>query len=185
MHKGYKCLDKQTGRIYISRDVVFDESCFQFATPIIESTPPFTAQGVSYPQFEPSLMNDHMNIYDLSLLLANSPHAATGPIHNTPSSTTCTAAAIPIPRISPLDVPPTPVVQPTPTMVTTPSTAPVTQAINDTCDVPTSPPSPSPLSASPPVAQPSTQVGIVTRAKTGTVCPKHFMDGTIVYNPNW
>lgn len=26
LHKGYKCLDRTTGRIYISRDVIFDES---------------------------------------------------------------------------------------------------------------------------------------------------------------
>ena len=30
MHKGVKCLDVPTGRIYISRDVVFDESIFPF-----------------------------------------------------------------------------------------------------------------------------------------------------------
>ena len=33
MHKGYKCLDRSTGRIYISRDVVFDETVFPYATP--------------------------------------------------------------------------------------------------------------------------------------------------------
>jgi histone deacetylase 1/2 len=32
-HKGYKCLDRATGRIYISRDVVFDESVFPFSIP--------------------------------------------------------------------------------------------------------------------------------------------------------
>ena len=29
-HKGFKCLDVQTGRVYISRDVVFDETVFPF-----------------------------------------------------------------------------------------------------------------------------------------------------------
>jgi histone deacetylase 1/2 len=28
LHKGFKCLDIPTGRIYISRDVTFDENCF-------------------------------------------------------------------------------------------------------------------------------------------------------------
>jgi hypothetical protein len=31
LHKGYKCLDISTGRTYISRDIVFDESVFQFS----------------------------------------------------------------------------------------------------------------------------------------------------------
>ena len=31
-HKGAKCLDISTGRVYISRDVVFDETKFPFAT---------------------------------------------------------------------------------------------------------------------------------------------------------
>jgi hypothetical protein len=29
-HKGFKCLEPSTGRVYISRDVVFDESLFPF-----------------------------------------------------------------------------------------------------------------------------------------------------------
>jgi hypothetical protein len=32
MHKGFKCLDVTTGRIYISHDVIFDESVFPFAS---------------------------------------------------------------------------------------------------------------------------------------------------------
>jgi hypothetical protein len=31
MHKGVKCLDASTGRVYISRDVVFDENLFPFS----------------------------------------------------------------------------------------------------------------------------------------------------------
>lgn len=31
MHKGFKCLDIAAGRVYISRDVVFDEQVFPFA----------------------------------------------------------------------------------------------------------------------------------------------------------
>jgi hypothetical protein len=33
IHKGYKCLDMDTDRVYISRDVVFDENVFPFAKP--------------------------------------------------------------------------------------------------------------------------------------------------------
>ena len=32
LHKGFKCLDISTGRVYISRDVVFDEGVFPFAS---------------------------------------------------------------------------------------------------------------------------------------------------------
>ena len=32
MQKGFKCLDISTGRVYISRDIVFDESVFPFAS---------------------------------------------------------------------------------------------------------------------------------------------------------
>jgi hypothetical protein len=31
LHKSYKCLDIQTGQIYVSRDVIFDEDVFPFA----------------------------------------------------------------------------------------------------------------------------------------------------------
>jgi histone deacetylase 1/2 len=31
-HKGVKCLDTSTGHVYISRDIVFDESVFPFAS---------------------------------------------------------------------------------------------------------------------------------------------------------
>jgi hypothetical protein len=31
IHKGVKCLDIATGRVYVSRDVVFDENVFPFA----------------------------------------------------------------------------------------------------------------------------------------------------------
>jgi hypothetical protein len=30
IHKGYKCLDVTSGRVYISRDVIFDEGLFPF-----------------------------------------------------------------------------------------------------------------------------------------------------------
>ena len=65
MHKGYKCLDRSTGRIYIYRDVVFDEQVFPFActtpTPPLLPTPPSI-----FPCSEPVIANDHMRNYDLT-----------------------------------------------------------------------------------------------------------------------
>ena len=41
LHKGYKCLHVPTNRVYISRDVVFDENVFPFSSmPQQPSTPP-------------------------------------------------------------------------------------------------------------------------------------------------
>lgn len=77
MHKGYKCLDRTTGKIYISRDVIFDESRFPFAS---SSNCPTTCTShdlVSFPQLEPEITDDHLSRYDLSLLSHNI-HAAAG-----------------------------------------------------------------------------------------------------------
>jgi hypothetical protein len=53
MHKGYKCLHPPTNRVYISRDVVFDEHVFPFAT-TISSSPPPTIEHVLLPTLQPS-----------------------------------------------------------------------------------------------------------------------------------
>lgn len=39
MHKGYRCLHVSTGRIYISRDVIFDENFFPFSDDMPKQTP--------------------------------------------------------------------------------------------------------------------------------------------------
>jgi hypothetical protein len=33
LHKGYKCLDQDSSRVYISRDMIFDEAIFPFSNP--------------------------------------------------------------------------------------------------------------------------------------------------------
>jgi histone deacetylase 1/2 len=40
-HKGYKCLDIATGRIYISRNVIFDETVYPFSRHFSVSTPSY------------------------------------------------------------------------------------------------------------------------------------------------
>lgn len=46
LHKGYKCLDRSTGHIYISRDVIFDETIFPFAN---HNPQPSTGPSVPLP----------------------------------------------------------------------------------------------------------------------------------------
>jgi hypothetical protein len=72
MHKGYKCLDRSTGRIFISRDVVFDEKVFPFSTPGVSIDVSTLEQAITFPSDEP-VTSAPMRNYDLSFLTANPP----------------------------------------------------------------------------------------------------------------
>jgi hypothetical protein len=72
MHKGSKCLDKSTGRIYISHDVVFDESIFPYATLVVSVDIPTLRQAITFSSTEPAT-HDHVCQYDLSYLSTNPP----------------------------------------------------------------------------------------------------------------
>jgi hypothetical protein len=65
LHKGYKCLHVPTNRVYISRDVVFDENLFPFSA-LPSSTSPSLSSSLptSLDQFEdiahaPVLLPNH------------------------------------------------------------------------------------------------------------------------------
>ena len=72
MHKGYKCLDRSMGRIYISRDVVFDESVFPYATPGTKVDVSTLEDALSFPSDEP-VTSTTMRKYDLSYLSTDVP----------------------------------------------------------------------------------------------------------------
>ncbi|WVZ49109.1 hypothetical protein U9M48_000490 [Paspalum notatum var. saurae] len=52
-HKGYKCFDHMTGRVYISRDVVFDEMVFPFSEQSLQK--PQDPQNSHHPTILPML----------------------------------------------------------------------------------------------------------------------------------
>src|SRR3954469_19050324 len=65
LHKGYKCLHVPSNRVYISRDVVFDESHFPFANmPNAHLSPPHTESSLLF-------VDQFMDIAHASPLLAN------------------------------------------------------------------------------------------------------------------
>jgi hypothetical protein len=67
MHKGYKCLDCSTGRIYVSHDVIFDKKVFPFDTPGV-TIDILKLNTVSSTTHEPAIQNTDMRTYDISLL---------------------------------------------------------------------------------------------------------------------
>ena len=63
LHKGYKCLHVPTNRVYISRDVVFDEGVFPFSQLSLQSSEPTNHSTPVFGQFD--------DIAHTSLLLPN------------------------------------------------------------------------------------------------------------------
>jgi hypothetical protein len=61
MHKGVKCLDIKIGQIYISRDVVFDESVFPFASLHPNAGAPSSTRILLLPE---SLQNHSMSSHE-------------------------------------------------------------------------------------------------------------------------
>jgi hypothetical protein len=79
-HKGYKCLDVDSGRVYVSRDVIFDENVFPFARTSLEPSP-------DIPNPPPAVRNFHLADHSVNfgfdhmatLVLPNPLHAAASP----------------------------------------------------------------------------------------------------------
>jgi hypothetical protein len=98
MHKGYKCLHIPTNRIYILRDVIFDEHVFLFANNHSTTAPP-TEEHILLPTLNPlalPLTNEqYMNmvvpttVHDVS----NPPLVSSGDDFRSPGPCTTTDAA--------------------------------------------------------------------------------------------
>jgi hypothetical protein len=84
MHKGYKCLDRSTGRIYIYHDVVFDETVFPYATPGVTVDINTLEQSISFPSSEPA-MNAHVRNYVMSYLSTDVPVTGIDPSLQVPT----------------------------------------------------------------------------------------------------
>lgn len=100
-HKGYKCLDTDSGRIYISRDVIFDENIFPFAqiSSIPTSCNSSNLRQLHLDSGSSFLEGDHMHISwpANSLVAANSvPPAAPVPVASTSGFEPTPNAAAPV-----------------------------------------------------------------------------------------
>jgi Reverse transcriptase (RNA-dependent DNA polymerase) len=94
MYKGYKCLNLNTNKIYISRHVIFDEYSFPFtktSTPVTSSLTPHPSSLVVIPPYHPPQQTSSSDNSD-SL---SSPITPSPPLRTLPAST-----SVPSPPVS-------------------------------------------------------------------------------------
>jgi hypothetical protein len=72
-HKGYKCLDQSIGRIYISRDVVFDENIFPFEDSKASATPRTTHHPVLLPTLTKPTTYTEQSLIDTQIPVLTEP----------------------------------------------------------------------------------------------------------------
>ncbi|XP_023772221.1 lysine-rich arabinogalactan protein 19-like [Lactuca sativa] len=167
---------------------MFDESRFLNATPVTDTTMSSQSVVVSFPQSEPSIVNDHLSKYDLSLLLASSSHAVAAPTGTTNTETVTSGPSLshvgPIfsPYVdlssntttTPPEPPNSPDISPTDPPAAAGSTNPPVQPT-------TEPGSPvSPVTSSTVAPEITSPPGIMTHGRVGKSCPQRFTDVTIL-----
>ena len=206
MHKGYKCLDRSTGRIYISRDVVFDETVFPFATPGVIVDASTLEHSITFPSSEPAT-SAHVRNYDLSYLSTDlSPagyvfpqdqpqqHDGDQPIdvhvHGAAPDASSPPDAHGPSREQPLASSPPDAHGPASPVTPGPSTAPSSPGRDSSSAAPSPPaqsasPSTSTLLVATPSTVPAPPLGhtMTTRTRDGTRRAKSVTDGTVRYDP--
>lgn len=109
-YKGYKCLDYTTGRAYLSRHVVFDESSFPLKTPASSSVKTTTDTLCSFPfsAWLPSILgpytpNPPLPIYSILRPHPNASRHTTS--ETTPTTSPLSITNLPVPSQNPEPVP--------------------------------------------------------------------------------
>jgi hypothetical protein len=97
MHKGFKCLDIPTGRIYISRDVVFDEQIFPFADLHANTG----ARLRSEIELLPNLFDSSMLYGSATISVTNTINSSANPVSNPNANPVDNAAAPPVFHVVP------------------------------------------------------------------------------------
>jgi hypothetical protein len=152
-HKGYRCLHLPTGRIYISRNVVFDKTQFPFKVPPVSPAPP-SSQPIPLHSLLPLTTSPHMT-------------RTPPPMHPSHHSFSPHVPCSPLPESNP-NSHPSP--SPPPQEVTCPIDQHVAPPVADV---------PSTII----VPQPTGTHSMQTRSKTNIHKPRQFTDGTVPYPP--
>jgi len=120
-HQGYKCLDLSTGKIYVSSNVIFDETLFPYSQTTVSVSDKLSPSmsvslphQITVPQFpcpnelQPNHIPTCTPPAPLMLILAGTNDQAPPPAHSTetepPLPPTVSPATAPIPHADPLPV---------------------------------------------------------------------------------
>jgi hypothetical protein len=208
-HKGYRCLDSLTQKVYLSRHVVFDEASFPAresatsplsATGTTESAASFLPQ-VSFsppplsPPISPTPVVPSADIPPSSpapLSIAHFPTGTLSPV-STPSSSPITTAADPFPLADHLAASSSPPIVPP---HSPPPDSPAPSASSPLLEISTTPFSHPPEATPCPLESPSLPPPLpsnlplvsthpmITRTRTGSTKPKPFADYKMFYTTN-